>query len=90
MSMIEVMAPGMLTTIQDLGRTGYRSSGVGPGGAMDSLSHRVANLLVGNSNDAAALEITLLGPRLAFPAGAWVAITGAAGAEPSADSGTPP
>ena len=78
MSLIEVVAPGMLTTIQDLGRTGSRSSGVGPGGAMDALSHRVANLLVGNSDDAAALEITLLGPRLAFSAGAWVAITGAA------------
>ena len=78
MSLIEVVAPGMLTTIQDLGRTGYRSSGVGPGGAMDALSHRVANLLVGNPDDAAALEITLLGPRLAFPTGAWVAMTGAA------------
>ncbi len=78
MSMIEVVAPGMLTTIQDLGRLGSRFSGVGPGGAMDTLSHRVANLLVGNPDDAAALEITLLGPRLAFPAGAWVAITGAA------------
>lgn len=77
MSMIEVVAPGMLTTIQDLGRLGSRSSGVGPGGAMDALSHRVANLLVGNSDDAAALEITLLGPRVVFPTGSWVAITGA-------------
>ena len=78
MSVIKVVAPGMLTTIQDLGRTGYRASGVGPGGAMDALSHRVANLLVGNPDDTAAFEITLLGPRLAFPTGAWVAITGAA------------
>ena len=77
MSMIEVVAPGMLTTIQDLGRTGHRASGVGPGGAVDTLSHRVANRLVGNPDDAAALEITLLGPRLVFPAEAWVAITGA-------------
>ena len=78
MTTIEVAAPGMLTTIQDLGRHGSRSSGVGPGGAVDTLSHRVANLLVGNPADAAALEITLLGPRLVFPTGAWVAMTGAA------------
>ena len=77
MRSLEVVSPGMLTTIQDLGRTGYRSSGVGPGGAMDALSHRVANLLVGNPDDAAAIEITLFGPRLIFPTGAWVAITGA-------------
>ena len=74
MRSIEVAAPGMLTTLQDLGRHGSRSSGVGPGGAVDTLSHRVANLLVGNPADAAALEITLLGPRLVFPTGAWVAI----------------
>ena len=78
MTTIEVAAPGMLTTIQDLGRHGSRSSGVGPGGAVDTLSHRVANLLVGNPAAAAALEITLLGPRLVFPTGAWVAMTGAA------------
>jgi len=78
MRSIEVAAPGMLTTLQDLGRHGSRSSGVGPGGAVDTLSHRIANLLVGNPADAAALEITLLGPRLVFPQGAWVAITGAA------------
>ena len=78
MTTIEVAAPGMLTTIQDLGRHGSRSSGVSPGGAVDTLSHRVANLLVGNPTDAAALEITLLGPRLVFPTGAWVAMTGAA------------
>lgn len=77
MSVIEVVAPGMLTTVQDLGRTGHRASGVGPGGAVDTLSHRVANLLVGNPDDAAAFEVTLLGPRLVFPTGSWVAITGA-------------
>jgi len=77
MNMIEVATPGMLTTVQDLGRHGYRSSGVGPGGAVDTLSHRVANLLVGNPADAAALEITLFGPRIGFPTSAWVAMTGA-------------
>jgi antagonist of KipI len=77
MTSIEVVVPGMLTTIQDLGRIGHRASGVGPGGAVDTLSHRVANLLVGNPADAAAFEITLLGPRLLFPEGAWVAISGA-------------
>lgn len=75
--MIEVVAPGMLTTIQDLGREGRRSGGVGPGGAMDPLSHRVANLLVGNPDDDATIEITVLSPRLAFPTAAWVAIAGA-------------
>ena len=77
MTTLEVASAGMFTTVQDLGRTGWRGSGVGPGGAIDPVSHRIANLLVGNPDDAAALEITLLGPRLLFPTGSWVAITGA-------------
>lgn len=77
MTMVEVVAPGMLTTVQDLGRTGWRASGVGPGGAIDTVSHRLANLLVGNPEDAAAFEITLSGPRLRFLAASWVALTGA-------------
>jgi len=77
MNPIEIVSPGMLTTIQDLGRPGQRAWGVGPGGAMDTLSHRVANLLVGNAENDAALEVTLLGPRLVFPTGTWVAIAGA-------------
>lgn len=54
--------PGLLTTIQDLGRFGYQKHGVLTGGAMDTYSLRIANFLVGNPENEAALEITLMGP----------------------------
>ena len=54
----------MLSTIQDLGRTGYQGLGVPVSGPMDAYSHRLANQLLGNDPMAAALEITLLGPEL--------------------------
>jgi antagonist of KipI len=57
---------GFLTSVQDLGRAGYRQFGVSPGGALDSFGLRVANLLVGNDEGAAGLEITLGGLRLRF------------------------
>lgn len=75
--MITVIKPGMLTTVQDLGRHGFAHLGVSPGGAADSLSFRVANLLVGNDQNAAALEMTLLGPTFEFEAAATVTISGA-------------
>ena len=75
--MIEVLAPGLLTTVQDLGRFGFGAVGVSPGGAADALALRVANLLVGNLAGAAGLEITLLGPRLRFDAPATIALAGA-------------
>ena len=59
-----VIRPGMLTTVQDLGRWGHQHSGVPVAGPMDSYSHRLANQLVGNESSAAALEITLIGPEL--------------------------
>ncbi|OAS91971.1 biotin-dependent carboxyltransferase family protein [Achromobacter dolens] len=59
-----VEAPGMLTTVQDLGRPGHEHMGVPPSGAMDPGALRVANALIGNAPDAAALEFTLLGGRL--------------------------
>jgi len=59
-----VVRPGMLTTIQDLGRWGHQHWGVPVAGPMDWYSHRLANEMVGNSADAAALEITLVGPEL--------------------------
>jgi len=59
-----VIRPGMLTTVQDLGRWGYQHSGVPVAGPMDSYSHRLANQLLGNDPGAAALEITLIGPEL--------------------------
>ena len=59
-----VIRPGMLTTIQDLGRWGHQHRGVPVAGPMDSYSHRLANQLLGNDMSAAALEITLMGPEL--------------------------
>ena len=61
-----IIRPGILVTIQDLGRPGYRQSGVAPGGAVDAHGLRVANLLVGNEESAAGLEVTLGGLRLRF------------------------
>ncbi len=64
--MIEVLQPGAMTSVQDLGRTSYEASGVSPGGAMDRGSLRIANLLVGNPQGAAGLEICVSGPILQF------------------------
>src|SRR5260370_38835327 len=74
--MILVIKPGLLTTVQDLGRRGFAHLGVSPGGAADCISFRIANLLVGNDANAAALEITLLGPTLEFEITATIAISG--------------
>ena len=74
---IHIVAPGLLTSVQDGGRHGHAHIGVGAAGAADSTALRIANLLVGNTQDAAALEITLRGPRLRFEADALVAIAGA-------------
>jgi len=75
---ITVLAPGLLTTIQDLGRPGFRASGVTQGGAADPVAAAVANLLVGNPPEAAVLELTLAGPTLRFESDRRVALTGAA------------
>jgi antagonist of KipI len=74
---IRVIKAGILTTIQDRGRWGFQSRGVPVAGPMDPVSHRLANALVGNDRDAAALEITLLGPELEFESERVVAVTGA-------------
>lgn len=74
---LQVLAPGLLASVQALPRSGYRHLGVPLSGAMDEASLRLGNLLVGNDPDAAALEITLNGPRLRFDRAALVAITGA-------------
>ena len=63
---IEVISPGLLTTVQDAGRFGHRALGVGVSGALDGYSREVANRLVGNPGNAAILEITLQGPTLRF------------------------
>src|SRR5437773_11571762 len=63
---LSVTQAGFLTSVQDLGRNGFRQFGVSVGGALDSHALRVANLLVGNDESAAGLEITLGGLRLRF------------------------
>lgn len=72
-----VHKPGLLTTVQDLGRWGYQDRGVGVAGPMDVVSHRLANLRVGNDPAAATLEVTLIGPDLEFEEAAPFAVTGA-------------
>jgi antagonist of KipI len=74
---IEVEAPGMLTTVQDLGRPGLGIYGVSRAGAADGVALRVGNRLLGNGENAAGLEMTLTGGRYRFPEGAEVALTGA-------------
>lgn len=76
--MIEVLRSGILTTVQDLGRTGWRSSGVPVGGALDTMALRVANAIVGNDDAAAGLECTVRGPVLRFISPARIALAGAA------------
>lgn len=77
---IEVLRPGLLTTIQAGPRQGLSHLGIGSGGAMDALSLAAANLLLGNAADAPALECTLLGPRLRFGAAATILVAGGSGA----------
>jgi len=72
-----VIRPGMLTTVQDLGRWGHQHSGVPVAGPMDAYSHRLANRLAGNPDAAAALEITLLGPVLEAQGEIVCAVAGA-------------
>ncbi len=76
---VQVLVAGTQTTVQDYpGRTGYWHVGVPPSGPMDSLSFRLANRLLNNSADAAALEITLNGPTLKFNRATQIVLTGAA------------
>ena len=74
---LTVLRPGLLTTVQDLGRWGHQSVGVPVAGAMDTYSLRLANGLVGNPETVAALEVTLLGPTLRAEAPLVVAVAGA-------------
>nr|CAB3503700.1 unnamed protein product [Digitaria exilis] len=77
-STLEVLSAGTQTTVQDYpGRTGYWAVGVPPSGPMDSLALRLGNRLLGNKDDAAALEITLSGPTLKFNCDAQLVVTGA-------------
>jgi antagonist of KipI len=73
---MEILSPGILTSVQDLGRYGYGRYGVAPSGALDPFSLRIANLLVGNRSDQAGLETMLLGPAIRVLADIVVAVTG--------------
>lgn len=76
-AVLHVEAPGLFTTVQDLGRLSAISAGVPPGGAMDRFAHSAANLLVGNHPGHATLECTLRGPALVADDSCLIAITGA-------------
>lgn len=77
MSDLLVVDPGLLTTVQDLGRPGYQRLGIPPSGPMDRAAFVLANRLVGNPDGAAGLECTIRGPRLEVRRDAMVAVTGA-------------
>ena len=74
---MEIIAPGLLSTIQDLGRFGYQASGFAPTGAADSLSMKKANALVGNDPGEAVLEMMVVGVTARFDTGCVIALTGA-------------
>jgi urea carboxylase len=75
---VDVLQPGAFSAIQDYpGRLGYWNVGVPPSGAMDHLAFRLANRLVGNSESAAGLELTVTGPTLRFNTDTIVCLTGA-------------
>lgn len=73
---IRILKGGMLTTVQDLGRTGYQSQGFSVAGVMDVRSFKIANLLLDNPENEAVLEFTLIGPTLEFTSATIIAITG--------------
>lgn len=74
---LKIVKSGLATTIQDMGRPGYFHLGIPEGGAMDRLSMRAANMLVGNPEEAAGLEAVFMGPEIEFTQEASVAVTGA-------------
>ncbi|WP_319370475.1 biotin-dependent carboxyltransferase family protein [uncultured Ilyobacter sp.] len=76
MKEFEILNSGPLTLIQDSGRYGYQKSGVPVSGAMDSFSYKVANMLLGNNENEAVLEFTMLGPKIKFRSHCTIAITG--------------
>src|SRR5437773_3522567 len=75
--MLEVLTPGLLTTVQDGGRAAWAALGVPPAGACDPWALAAANLLAGNAPEAAALEITLVGPELQTLATCAIGLAGA-------------
>lgn len=77
MTSLVVESPGLLTTVQDLGRPGFGPAGISPSGAADPVALRLGNSLLGNPRNVAGLEMTLLGGTFLFPDGAQIALTGA-------------
>ncbi|MDR6301098.1 5-oxoprolinase subunit C family protein [Mesonia maritima] len=75
---IKILQPGLFSTIQDRGRMGFAKFGVPKSGAMDLYSAKIANLLLGNSENEALIEITLMGPKLEFTQATQISITGLA------------
>lgn len=76
MKAIQMQSPGLLTTVQDLGREGFGPMGVSASGAADPVALRIGNRLVDNPQGAAGLEMTLIGGTFSFPEGAVIALTG--------------
>ena len=77
MEMLQVLEPGAFTTVQDLGRFGFQQFGIPVSGSLDKSSHRIANMLAGNPESAAVLEITYIGPKLLVMSEGLIAVTGA-------------
>ncbi len=77
MNLLRIIRSGLCSTVQDLGRGQYRSLGIPCGGAMDRMSHELANCLVGNSANTATIEMTLTGNEIQFGNDTLIAITGA-------------
>lgn len=88
MRRIRIVEPGLLSTVQDRGRFGHSASGVGPAGAADPLSLRTGNRLLGNDENAAAIEMTLRGATIAFEDDAVVCLAGANAPEAKLSNGT--
>jgi antagonist of KipI len=77
MTAIKIQAPGGFTTVQDKGRFGFQQMGVPVSGVLDSFAFHAANLLVGNNETCAVLEITVMGPTLEIRKEMDIALTGA-------------
>lgn len=73
---ITILNPGLLTTVQDAGRIGYQAFGVSVSGVMDPRAMNIANILVGNDDNEAVLECTMMGPQIRFDVSNVIAITG--------------
>lgn len=76
MGQIKIISPGLMTTVQDLGRYGYQQYGVSVSGAMDYVAAKLANILSGNNENEGLLEITLMGPKIEFLSDTVTAISG--------------